>query len=176
MNEQECPTCGGRPSLLLHDIDMTIVCTKDKGHIYECDELRQKIAALGQRRRDESDPTSDCPNVLMAKTIVQSLLDERDMLKNELDRELRIGTDYMKKLAACEKERDEWMHEFKAEYKRGAEQPNTYQQLNKKLKEERKHIRYLLTLAYGKLYAYKINLRDPALTSQIEKYLQTTSD
>ncbi len=52
----------------------------------------------------------------------------------------------------------------------------TNRQLNRILMEERKHIRYLLVLAYGKLYAYKINLRDPALTSQIEKYLQTTSD
>lgn len=80
----------------------------------ERDELRQKIAALEQRRRDESDDLNYGTHVLMAKTIVQSMLDERDMLKAELDRELRIGTDYMKKLAACEKERDE-LHQRVAE-------------------------------------------------------------
>ena len=118
----------------------------------------------------------DLANAATEIETLRARVKELEPFKSAYLEQVELHNKTLDELAACEKERDEWMHEFKAEYKRGAEQPNTYQQLNKILMEERKHIRYLLTLAYGKLYAYKINLRDPALTSQIEKYLQTTSD
>lgn len=45
-----------------------------------------------------------------------------------------------------------------------------------KLREDRKHVRYLLTLAYAKLYNAQFSLKDPSLMNQIEKYLQNTGD
>lgn len=50
------------------------------------------------------------------------------------------------------------------------------QALNKKLFEERAHIRNLLTLSYAKLFNAKFQLKDPALMLQLEKYLQNTAD
>ena len=44
------------------------------------------------------------------------------------------------------------------------------------VRKDRKHVRYLLTLAYAKLYNNHFTLKDPALMSQIEKYLQNTGD
>ncbi len=48
-------------------------------------ELHQRITQLENLRQSEKDPTSDCPDVLIAKSILSSLIEERDKLR-ELDK------------------------------------------------------------------------------------------